>query len=144
MLQCCQVRGLPPKTWYLAPEMRILTAETPKNFVCFYTFLPVDPLRNMIGLVLGSNWAGFVVKTWQPLHATRRNVWKRIYERTLKQYMEITQAVTVLRCISLLKTLTLKEQSTFFGNRLILQLPKSLTVDFYHFWIHSADLRVWR
>jgi len=29
-------------------------------------FLPGDPPWNAIGLVLSSNWAGFVVKTWQP------------------------------------------------------------------------------
>ncbi len=34
--------------------------------------------------------------------------WKRIYEHTSKRHMEITQAVTVLRCISLLKTSTLR------------------------------------
>ncbi len=27
MLQCCQVCGLPPKTWCLAPEMRILPGD---------------------------------------------------------------------------------------------------------------------
>ncbi len=28
--------------------------------------LPGKPPRNAIGLVLSSNWAGFVAKTWQP------------------------------------------------------------------------------
>ncbi len=41
--QCCQV----PK--YLDPGT-----------------LPGNPPRNAIGLVLSSNWAGFVAKTWQP------------------------------------------------------------------------------
>ncbi len=71
--ECCQVRGFPaelgycntvavgcfscprveatPITWYLAPGMRTL---------------PGNPPRNAIGLVLSSNWAGFVAKTWQP------------------------------------------------------------------------------
>ncbi len=40
-----------PITWYLAPGMRTL---------------PGNPPRNAIGLVLSSNWAGFVAKTWQP------------------------------------------------------------------------------
>ncbi len=71
------------KNVIFSPWNANLTSGTPpKNFLCFYKFLPVDPPRNMIGLVLGSNWAGFVVKTWQPLHATCRNVWKRIYEHT--------------------------------------------------------------
>ncbi len=28
--------------------------------------LPGNPPRNVIGLVLSSNWVGFVAKTWQP------------------------------------------------------------------------------
>ncbi len=71
--ECCQVRGFPvelgyfntvaagcfscprveatPITWYLAPGMWTL---------------PGNPPRNAIGLVLSSNWAGFIAKTWQP------------------------------------------------------------------------------
>ncbi len=71
--ECCQVRGFPVElgyfntvaagcfscprveatqiTWYLAPGMRTL---------------PGNPPRNAIGLVLSSNWAGFIAKTWQP------------------------------------------------------------------------------
>jgi len=40
--------------------------------------------------------------------------------------------------------LKLKENSTFFGNRLILPLPQSKTVEFYHFQIHSADFLIFR
>ncbi len=71
--ECCHVCGFPaelgyfntvaagcfscprveatPITWYLAPGMRTI---------------PRNPPRNAIGLVLSSNWAGFVAKTWQP------------------------------------------------------------------------------
>ncbi len=67
--ECCHVRGFPaelgyfntvaagcfscprveatPITWYLAPGMRTL---------------PGNPPRNAIGLVLSSNWAGFVLR----------------------------------------------------------------------------------
>ncbi len=41
----------PPKNMYLPPGTQ---------------FLLVDPPLNAIGLVLSSNWVGFVVKTWQP------------------------------------------------------------------------------
>ncbi len=71
--ECCHVRSFPaelgyfntvavgcfscprveatPITWYLAPGMRTLLG---------------NPPRNAIGLVLSSNWAGFVAKIWQP------------------------------------------------------------------------------
>ncbi len=62
---------------YLAPEMQILPGE-PLLKTCILPpgmrFLLVDPSQNAIGLVLSSNWAGFVVKTWQPLHVTCGNV----------------------------------------------------------------------
>ncbi len=81
---CCQVRGFPaelgyfntvaagcfscpqveatPITWYLAPGMRTL---------------PGNPPRNAIGLVLSSNWAGFVAKTWQPWQPLKWETWNR-------------------------------------------------------------------
>ncbi len=89
--QCCQVRGFAvelgyfntvtigcfscpwveatPITWYIAPAMWILPWE-PRQKTCTLPprmqFLPRDLSKNAIGLVLSSNWAGFVVKTWQP------------------------------------------------------------------------------
>ncbi len=88
---CCQVRGFPaelsyfntvaascfscprveatPITWYLAPGMRTL---------------PGNPPRNAIELVLSSNWAGFVAKTWQPWSAPEVSHMKQKYCKILK------------------------------------------------------------
>ncbi len=64
--QCCQVRvvfhvrGLkrPPITGYLSLPKNVYF--TPRNAIFMR-----NPPRNAIGLVLSSNWVGFVVKTWQ-------------------------------------------------------------------------------
>ncbi len=93
--QCCHLSGSPtelgyfttvavgcfscprveatPITWYLSPEMQILPGELHQE-----TYI-LSPRHPGIGLVLSSNRAGFVVKTWQPwtsplilyLHPTR-------------------------------------------------------------------------
>ncbi len=68
---CPRVEATPIK-WYLAPGMRILL-EDPRRKTCILPpgmrFLPGNPPRNRIGLVLSSNWVGFVAKAWQPWSA---------------------------------------------------------------------------
>ncbi len=54
---------------YLATEIRIHEENPTKKKSVLYSrtqFLTGDPPRNVIGLVLSSNWVSFVVKTWQP------------------------------------------------------------------------------
>ncbi len=59
------------------PSTRLASKDeisSPRIIFFFFFFYLADPSRNVIGIVLSSNWVGFVVKTWQPLHATHGNV----------------------------------------------------------------------
>ncbi len=78
---------LPPKIWYLIPEIRILPGE-PLQKICILPsgmrFLPVDPPRNAIGLVF---WVAIGrVLLWKPATVACYTLeCLKAYERSLLQ-----------------------------------------------------------